>query len=225
MFNARYILLSPHHTNEESQRLLNLTYKSWKNTFNQVLESAGGHLELDDFFRYDMIGVLMQGDSIIGSHYYSLFDLKLDCCQDHHYMEDVTAETRAKLIAEGNSLLYSLEYTNITPEWRKSSANIRWVDVLMGCALKCLDETPASGIIGTPRVDIKMDQTCIRMGGYNIQEPVKKMNYECTVVFLPKQKQRKFYSPEIQQVIESVWKNHESFLAPVQNSNLNKKAA
>lgn len=225
MFHVRYVLLSPHNTNEESRRLLNLAYHSWKKTFNQVLGSMGCALELDDFFRYDMIGVLLQGDSIIGSHCYSLFDLELECCQEHHYMSDVTPETRAKLIAEGRSLIYSLEYTNITPEWRKSATNIRWVDVLMGCALKYLDESAASGIIGTPRVDIKMDTTCIRMGGYNIQEPVKKMNYECTVVFLPKLTTRTFYSLGIQQWVDSLWQSHESFVAPIENNNFTKKTA
>ncbi|QDK38302.1 hypothetical protein [Bdellovibrio sp. NC01] len=226
MFNVRYVLLSPHHTNEQSRRLLNQTYESWKKTFNQVLGSADAHLELDDFFRYDMIGVLLQGDSIIGSHYYSLFNLELDCCLDHHYMDDIYQETRDKLKAAGHKSIYSLEYTNIVPEWRKRSmANIRWVDVLIGCALKFLDESPEDGIIGTPRIDIKMDETTSRMGALTIQPPVKKMNYECAVIYWPKLSDRKLYSPELQRLVDSIWSKHEDFLMPKPEAQPVKKIA
>lgn len=205
MFNLRYVLLSPHHPNQETRHLLNITYESWKNTFSKVVEDKGGDLNKDDFFRYDLIGALFYEDKLVGSHCYSLFDLSLNCCLDHHFMQEIAPETIDKLLQKKQQLIYSLEYTNILPEFRKDSSNIRWVDVLTGCALKMLDGSVANGIIGTPRTDIKVDKTAIRLGAEEIQPPFKKMNYECSVIYFPKRKDRALPDPAVNQLVQQAW--------------------
>lgn len=209
MFNFRYILLSPHNANtQESQDLLNKVYDTWGKTFSNVVEDTGGQLDKDDFFRYDLIGVLMHGNSIVGSHCYSLFNLKLNCCLEHHFFQNISSEVIQQLIKDGQSLVYSLEYSQISPEFRKGSGNIRWIDVLIGCALKYLDNSDANGIIGTPRTDIKVDKTTFRLGAVEIQPPIKKMNYECAVIYFPKKINRHFDNPLVAQYVQFLWKNH-----------------
>lgn len=209
MFNFRYILLDPHSPHgEENVALLNRAYEVWVNTFNRVVASTGGDLNKDDFFRYDFIGILLCGDELVGSHCYSLFNLDLQCCRDHHFIKEIDASTIQYLVGSGQTLVYSLEYTQVCEDYRKNQGNIRWVDVLSGCALKFLDSSFAHGIIGTPRKDIKVDKTALRLGAREIQSSLRKMNYECSVIYFSKQLNRNFDDPVVEQYVQSLWRNH-----------------
>jgi hypothetical protein len=70
-----------------------------------------------------------------------------------------------------------------------------WGEILTGLGLKFLDTSSADAVLGTPRIDLKVHEMCYRLGGYDFQEPVDRLNYKCAVVLFPKEEQRTFLNP------------------------------
>lgn len=215
MTSLRYVLFSPRYSSPNSYEFINLIYENWKNTFQQVLGEKGGQLHTDDFYRYDMIGVLLKNGEFVGSHFYSTFDLNLKCCTDHHFFQDINPLVLARLRSQGVKSLYSLEYTNVGDGFRKDQGDVRWSEVLTGCALQTLDTSKVDGIIGTPRTDIKANVTAMRLGAEEIQAPFKKMNYECSVIFWRKDPDRKLYNQNLQKLVQQSCYNLENLILPL----------
>lgn len=216
MKSYQYILLNPHQpTDSHSQKLLNQVYEAWKKTFHKVVTDMGGELNLDDFFRYDQIGAIFHLDKLVASHCYSFFNLNLQCCRDHHFIKNITDSAIEKLIAQDQTNIFSLEYSQVLPDYRKSKSNIPWLDVLTGCGLFYLDASPAHGIIGTPRVDVKVDQATYRLGAVELHPPIKKMNYECAVIYFPKMKSRQLPEKDVHEITHFLWTQRETYPAPL----------
>lgn len=219
MKSYKYVLLNPHHPGDaHSQSLLNQVYEAWKKTFHKVVTDMGGELNHDDFFRYDHIGAIFDDDKLVASHCYSFFNLNLECCRDHHFIKNIADSAIEKLISQGQTHIFSLEYSQVLPDYRKSKSNIHWLDVLTGCGLFYLDESPAHGIIGTPRVDLKVDQATYRLGAIELHPPIKKMNYECAVIYFPKMKNRCLPEKNVQEVTHLLWNQREYAPSPAINS-------
>jgi hypothetical protein len=213
MFGFRYVILSPHYVPDQHIDLFNSVYKSWTETFSDVLTKAGGKLDPDDFFRFDCIGVLLHNSDIVGSHYYSLFDLRLESTRDHHFIHAIDSSTLEKLIDSGRPRVLTLEYSNMRPEWRKHAQSTIWFEVLTGLGLKYMDASVADGLLGTPRLDLKVDQMTYRLGAYEIQPHLTKMNYPCNVIFFDKKTERQFDNPETNSLVDRLWKTHVEAIA------------
>ncbi|WII73760.1 hypothetical protein QJS83_07705 [Bdellovibrio sp. 22V] len=217
MFGFKYHLLSPHYVPDNHSEFFNKIYAAWKVTFKEVVESAGGVLDPDDFFRCDHVGVITHKNEIVGLSLLTMFDLKLHSSVEHHYIRALENPTQEQLLKRGISRLISIEYLNVLPEWRKSHSNVAWTEVLIGMGLKFMDESVADVIIGMPRIDRKVDQICQNLEGYEIQAPISKMNYPCAVLIFNKQDKRRFKNEITEQYVQSLWKSREIVgIAPFQ---------
>ncbi|MNJ94624.1 hypothetical protein D3C87_123260 [compost metagenome] len=208
MFGYKYTLVNPHQVPEEQIPLMNKVYDLWESCFRPLAEGAGEKFDPDDFFRVDCMGVLMHGENIVGSHFYALFDLRLKATLNHHFFQYLDNSTIDGLIKRDHSRVITLEYTLINKEYRKSQQNIVWAEVLTGLGLKYLDSSIGSGILGTPRIDAKVDKMTYRLNAEVLQEPVRKMNCPCAVVYFPKQQNRSLSNPEVQALVNNLWKSH-----------------
>lgn len=213
MFGYKYHLVNPHHVPENNISLMNNVYDLWESCFRPLAEGAGEKFDPDDFFRVDTMGVLTHGDKIVGSHFYALFDLRLKATLNHHFFQYLDNSTIEDLKQRGHNHMLTLEYTLINKEYRKSQQSIVWAEVLTGLGLKYLDQSIGSGILGTPRIDAKVDQMTLRLNAEILQDPVRKMNCPCAVVYFPKQQNRSLPNPETQALVNNLWKNHENVSA------------
>lgn len=207
MFGYKYHLLSPHMVSNDYVDFFNDVYASWKKSFTKVLvEDAGGNIDPDDFFRCDHVGVITFQDKIVGHCLMTMFDLRLDSSLEHHYIQALKPETIQNLKKENINRLISIEYLNIMPEFRKSSSDIRWAEVMIGIALKLMDESKGDALLGMPRIDIKVNQIGFHMNFKEIQEPVQKMKYSCAIMMYPKEEDRHFSNPPIEKAINHLIK-------------------
>jgi hypothetical protein len=210
MFGFRYILANPRQVSLDHIPLLNKAYQSWEETFRPIIEGAGAKFDADDFAKAEVVGLLMDQDQIVGSHCYSVYDLRLQACRNLHFFKELTTKTVDNLIQRQNSCVITLEYTNIQQAYRKTTvkggSQIPWLDILTGLGLLYLDNSAADGIIGTPRRDRKVDQMTLRLNAYEIQESIYKVNHECAVVYFPKQNHRQIIDEKTNQWVQRLWK-------------------
>jgi hypothetical protein len=89
----------------------------------------------------------------------------------------------------------TMEYFTITPEWRRQMKEAPWGEILTGLGLNFLDKSNADAVLGTARIDLRVHEMCYRLGGYDFQPPVKRLNYDCAVVLFPKAKEPTFVNP------------------------------
>ncbi|MBV2169401.1 MAG: hypothetical protein KUL82_11910 [Bdellovibrio sp.] len=226
MLGFKYYLFSPHFVADAHLDKFNQVYETWKISFTDVVESAGGKLDPDDFFRNDLIGAITYNNEVVGLSTMTMFDLRLNSSLDHHYIKALSPETPQKLLRDRQPRLISIEYLNVLPNWRKNHSPILWTEVLIGLGLKLMDQSPADIIMGTPRTDVKVLQVCKNLEAIEVQEPILKMNYPCAVVIFPKQTQRKFKNSTTAQYVEGLWHSRiETGAKPFTYEVPNKKAS
>ncbi|XGC79688.1 hypothetical protein ACES2L_10145 [Bdellovibrio bacteriovorus] len=207
MFGFKLYLFSPHFVDEAFTDTFNKVYRAWKESFIEVVESAGGKLDPDDFFRNDVVAAILYKDDVVALSTMTMFDLRLLSSVEHHYVQALETKTVQNLLKDNQPRLISIEYLNVKPQWRKSHSNILWTEVLIGLGLKLMDNSPADIIMGTPRTDVKVLNVCLNLEAIEVQQPIKKMNYPCAVVVFPKQKNRKFKNESTAQYVEGLWKD------------------
>ena len=213
MFGFKFHLVSPHYVPDSKKDFFNYIYKTWYASFTEVVESAGGKLDPDDFFRCDHVGVITFQDKIVSLSTLTLFDIELQSSKDHHYFKALNESTCQALVQKRIKRLLSIEYLNVLPEFRRhqvqSQGTIPWVEVMMGLNSKIMDQSDADIIIGTPRIDLKVDVLCRNVGAEILQDPITKMNYPCAVMIIPKNPERHFPNPVTEQYVTGLWKSME----------------
>jgi hypothetical protein len=194
-------------------------YAAWRNSFTEVVESAGGKLDPDDFFRNDLVSAVLHNDEVVALSTMTMFDLRLTSSHEHHYVRALQGSTVQRLQQDQLHRLISIEYLNVLPAWRKSHSNVRWTEVMIGLGLKVMDDSVADIIMGTPRTDVKVLNVCKDLEAIEVQEPISKMNYPCAVVIFHKNHARKFKDAVTAQYVEGLYKTHlvtgaQPFLGP-----------
>lgn len=202
MFSLK--LLSPHFVEDSNIAEFNQVYAEWKKVFCEVLEAKGGTLDPDDFFRNDYILTINKGDELVASCTLTMFDVRLNSSLDHHYFQALQKQTPDEIKARRLNRLISIEYLNVLPNWRKSKSDVPWVEVIIGTVLKMMDSSEADGVIGTPRIDVKVLEACKNLEAIEVQGPISKMEYPCAVVVFPKRQNRKYKNPTTHFFVESL---------------------
>jgi hypothetical protein len=197
MQGFHYLLLNLHCQNPDQCHIsiLNRVFEIWDKTFSKVADQNSGRLDPDEFFRSHHVGVLMFDDEIVGFNLFTLFDLGLLATGRHKYFQGLGACSPGRLNSSNVNRVLTMEYFTITPQWRRQMREAPWGEILTGLGLKVLDSSTADAVIGTPRIDLKVHEMCYRLGGYDFQEPVQRLNYPCAVVLFPKETQRTFVNP------------------------------
>jgi hypothetical protein len=200
--------LSPHLVDPKHANIFNSVYDAWRASFKEVVESAGGKLDPDDFFRNDLVSAVLHKNEVVALSTMTMFDLRLRSSHEHHYIQALQAGTVQKLQADKLHRLISIEYLNVLPAWRKTHSQVRWTEVMIGLGLKVMDDSVADIIMGTPRTDVKVLDVCKNLEAIEVQEPINKMNYPCAVVIFHKNHARKFKDSTTGHYVETLYKNH-----------------
>ncbi|HWU44948.1 MAG TPA: hypothetical protein VN132_15955 [Bdellovibrio sp.] len=226
MFGFKLHLFSPQYVPDTHKEFFNEVYGAWKTVFSSVLEKAGGALDPDDFFRNHQICVITQNKKIVCLWTMTMFDIDLLSSKEHHYIRALHPSSCAELVTRKLKRLVSIEYLTVLPEWRRNQGSVLWPDIMIGLGGMIVDTSPADGLIATPRIDLKVDQTATYFGGEILQEPINKMNYPCAVMVMHRNAQRSFRNETISQYIQSLWRNVEIIgLSPLQDGHSYTKAS
>lgn len=209
MFGFQYYLLSPHFVHPEYVDVFNTVYNAWEKSFAEVVESAGGTLDPDDFFRNDLITAVLHDNEVVTLATMTLFDLRLRSSLEHHYIKALKPETIENLKKDQLNRLVSVEYLNVLPKWRKNNSQIRWTEVAIGLCYKIYDDSIADILMGMPRTDVKVLDVGKTMYAIEVQEPILKMNYPCAVTIVHKTTDREFNNPLTSQYVNGLYATHQ----------------
>lgn len=198
-----YQIIPLHHVCETQKELLNEVYGLWEDTFGHVLNSAGVELDHDDFFRCHTAGVLLYKNEVVGFNLFTTFDLGLRAHRNHNYFKDLDPQFVKSVTKQGSKIM-TMEYFTLAPLWRKQSQEIPWGEILTGLGLHYMDQSPAEIVVGTPRVDLKVDVMCERLGA-TIQGHIEKMNYKCAIAVFEKKMERCFDNPLTHHWVRKLW--------------------
>lgn len=214
MFGYKFSVLSPHYVPDDKIEFFNHVYNCWKETFSKLLAASGAKLDCDDLFRTDNIIVISHGNEIVSLATLTLFDIRLLSSRDHHYMQMLKPETCENLIKENLNKLVCVEYLSVMPKWRRHQSDVEWVEIMLGLSCMVMDNSMGDIVVGTPRVDVKVDRAGRHVEAFEIQEPITKMNYPCSVMAIRKQENRAFSDATTQRYVTNLWKQREEIGLP-----------
>lgn len=205
MFGYQFSILSPHYVPDEKIDFFNQIYGAWKNTFSKLLDASGAKLDCDDLFRTDNLLAVTHQTEVVALATLTLFDIRLRSTRDHHYMQMLKPETCENLIKENLNRWVCIEYLSVMPKWRRHETDVEWAEIMLGLSSMVLDHSIGDIVVGTPRVDVKVDRACREVDAFEIQEPISKMNYPCSVMAIRKKDVRTFTDPTIQRYVQTLW--------------------
>lgn len=208
MPNINYQIIPLHNVSDSEKPLLNEVYSLWEKTFGRVLNSAGANLDHDDFFRCHAAGVLLFRNEVVGFNLFTTFDLELNAHRNHNYFKDLDPQFVKSVTKQGSKVM-TMEYFTLAPLWRKQAREIPWGEILTGLGLFHMDQSPANIVVGTPRVDLRVDHMCERLGA-SIQGYIEKMNYKCAIAVFPKQQERSFENPLTHHWVRKLWAKYQN---------------
>lgn len=184
----------------------NLVYDSWKVLWRGVFDQVGRgeDLDPDDFFKQNLITALTMENEVVGFNLSTFYDLNRHVSSEHSYFGDIDKDLMSELRASGLQRLMSIEYLSVNPKWRRSLTGISFSDVLMSLGTTLLPYLSCDAVIGTARVDVKVDAASVRLG-FKPYQVIKKYDYECRVVVCTEQSAKPHSDPLTRQLINSLW--------------------
>lgn len=183
--------------------LVDRAFALWKEIYSQELESRGLQLAEEDFWNCRLLCIVENGEHIIGTHNYNVFDLRTLAC-GHKYFNDVTPERIQILKKQNMHRLMSMEYLLVNPLFRGSKSPIRWGEVVIGLGFKVMKHSPWEAMIGIARADKNVNTMGLRMGCKET-ESITKNQTPCKVMIMGKAEIKDNVDPDTQKFINRLW--------------------
>ena len=191
--------------------LHNKVYAFWRNFWTRVLEKnrSPHSLKIEDFFRQDLIGVLLHDGEPIGLHCSTYFNLNQTSAIDHPYFSSSFSGDYLKFLhAENKKVGLTIEYLTIDEAWRKQNFKYSLAEVLIGLHVELFKKSQADCIVAVARTDLKVHKMADKFGYSVIGEEVIKHNTPCALITCSKEETREHPDVEVSEHISKLWGQH-----------------
>ena len=181
-------------------------YGFWKQIYTEVY-SKSAHLESlnpDNFLSQDLVLAIRKEDEIVGCIFMKFQNMRSKALLDCSYLNDYTSAALQDLRYRGRDKLMTMEYLTVCPHWRKSVSGLPLASVLLGLAIKVLVLSDAQLLIGTPRVDVKVNRILDEYGFENLGD-ISKSNYPCQMRLIERFAVVNHPEKEVCNLIEAIW--------------------
>lgn len=140
MLGFKYLLLNPRSLPQTHVELFNRVYTQWADHWVQAEKQN------EDFLHADHVGVLLCHNEIVGFHLLNYIDLRLKSSWQHQSLKTLSQLEHLQLQSHAPQTLLSQGSFFIAPEFTSANTeheNVDWAEVLLGLALKLLDDSKA----------------------------------------------------------------------------------
>lgn len=158
LLNAKHPLAGEREWHDEAYRCWSET---WSQTFGE-LPTGPRELRADSFSHQDEAGALFWRKRCIGVVLFNFYDLGLASAREESYFSRWNVPELVALAERGEIMVSN--HLTLRPEYRHNFAGVSLKDVLMGmCALRYRDST-ARLMLGSTRIDRKVNELSTRWG-------------------------------------------------------------
>lgn len=132
--------------------LHNQVYRFWKGIWSETLEKMKlPPLDLGQILRQDYICFLTLKNEVIGSHLYSIFDIRKDITIESEYFAQAKNDLIEYCKLHKVNTLMTQEYLAVHPEWRKTQSGISLPELIIGLGIKMMQKLGCDSTVGTIR--------------------------------------------------------------------------
>lgn len=214
--NLKYIILPGKYPEDPQLHTLhNQAYLYWQNFWNNVFRENGSKDTVcaDNFWRQDMVTMLMHENEIIAQHLYSFFNIKSLAAINHTYFTSIFNDEYFKKLKNRQSYsVMSMEYFAVSPHWRKKNCGISLASVLIGLACKHQTILLSDALIGPSRSDLKVTQLTTEYGGDIIVSGLSMHNTPVDLIAIFKDKAKPHPDFNVQRLVNKLWQERTNFV-------------
>jgi hypothetical protein len=113
----------------------------------------------------------------------------------------------------------SVEFLIISPEWRKSLVGISLSEVIISLSTKIFKATNADALIGTARRDVKVNDSCYKLGFFSVESSVQRRNFEVDLIAALKKDIKMHPDFETSALVKELWANKTDFTKLISDEN------
>ncbi len=208
----RFHILPSSNPPTQKRSLHDNAYRLWSEVWTQTFAKLGIDKSAltGEFARQDLIACIAQDDQPLAIHLYSFYAIDSLASREHPYMRDNYPELYfARLAKAGVRTAMSMEYMTVHPDFRKGLSNVHLGIVLAGLAFTTMKNFGADAAIAPARRDHKVHELAYAFGSEPVIAKVTNHNVECDLVMCHRDKVKAHESPEVQALVESLWKGRE----------------
>lgn len=188
-------------------------YNFWESVWTKTFEESGAPESQwrDHFIRQDVVVALKAQEEIVGVHLYTLYNLEAQSSLDAEYFAYVSELSVARLKKMNFTRTMSMEYLATNPNWSRNSQAVsvgRLISVLGSYMSESLD---ADCALGMPIKGTSVDKFSENIGGYPIQEGIKKYGYELKLMVMPSQPKVESKDEKVGQLAKTLWNQRKDY--------------
>lgn len=183
-------------------KLVNATYRLWKETYGPILKDAGLALQPESFHRSQFLTVIHDQGAPLSFSLSSFLNLTIDGTADMKYFDPMSACLKEKFTKE-NPRVMTIEWVTVHPKERERVSKIRQSDLIMGCSFRAFRDSAADVAMGFSRTDLGADRIAEQFGCVG-QETTSLFGIECRVMMISKQMLKPHRFAVVQREIDSL---------------------
>jgi hypothetical protein len=151
----------------------NEVYEFWKAFWSNVFKENGSASSPDanTFYRQDFVAVIMKGEKIVGTVFFTENNLASDVISEISYFSRPHVSEFAQQMRKSKVYtLSTLEMLTVAPEFRKRLAGISFGTVLIGLVMEAFKASEAAVVFGPVRTDNGADKLLFDFGWKLVSE-------------------------------------------------------
>jgi hypothetical protein len=195
--------------------LHNHIYRYWETFWNQIFSeiSPGEVVAQEDFFRQNVVSVLLDADKIVSVHLYSFFNLKSEAALAQPYFKKNYFQSDiSQMLKRDVHTVMSMEYLTLDPKYRKSVVGFSMSELIIGLGFEVLKSSGQEAMIAPCRRDLKVDRMAEKFGAIPLGEEHIHHGVPVVNVITPLSLLRPHGDPFIAGAVEKIWAGRTSHL-------------
>jgi hypothetical protein len=151
-----------------AQKLHNQAFQFWEDFWNRVFAEIhmDRRVSSDNFWRQDMVTLLMHKGEIVGQHLYSFFSMDSLATLKHTYAKQSFHPEFFETLKQRKIVsLMSIEFLAVADRWRKKHSGVSLASVLVGLACQQQKHYNIDALIAPTRAKLKITELLIEHGG------------------------------------------------------------
>lgn len=187
--------------------LFNEVYGFWKQYWGETIKQMGGPaLDQSQILRQDLISILTWQNKIVGTHFYSVFDWRLDLTKESDYFSQVASELDNYCISKKVNRILTQEYLCVSPEFRKSISQVSVPEVIISLALKIMDYMDCEATVGTVRAGApSVDRICKQINATLMETNVFRYSQPHKFFIANNKEVQSLANPELNSLVIKLW--------------------
>jgi hypothetical protein len=188
------------------------TFEFWKSTWKPIFEKVGSPqaFMIDDFYRQDLIPLILYKGEIIAANFYTIFDLRNPATREMRYFSIFPEHAMNWVNIHGKNRVMTMEFLCVHPDWRNHGGAFSFAEALISLGFELMKSKEIGAAVGVPVKVTGVQEMAKGLSCNVLAENVKRGNLVCDILCQTVNNVKPHHNPNTHSFISLLWNTHEN---------------